>query len=150
MTHDSYVTRKSQLMKRFDRSVGRIERMLIARFGKECASALIRDSRKEYESLIPQILYIGDRNPFLVFLLPTSRYLAVYRQLKRQGRTVEDTGQLIYEMGVAELTAIPRFVRRMIGHLWFSRWFLGRLKWRAAESQERKYPGGVCLDLRTR
>ncbi len=119
--------------------------MLISRFGEEQANALIRESRQEYEALIPQIPYIGDKNPFLIFLLPTSRYLAIYRVLQRQGRTVEDAGQLIYEMSEAELKAIPGLVRRVIGYLWFSRWFLRRLKKRATESQERKYPGGYVL-----
>jgi hypothetical protein len=119
--------------------------MLISRFGEEQANALIRESHQEYEALIPQIPYIGDKNPLLIFLLPTSRYLAIYQVLQRQGRTVEDAGQLIYEMSEAELEAIPGLVRRVIGYLWFSRWFLGRLKRRAIESQERKYPGGYVF-----
>ena len=145
MTYENYVSRKSRLLKDFDKSVARVKRMLISRFGEEQANALIRDSRQEYEALIPQIPYIGDKNPLLIFLLPTSRYLAIYRVLQRQGRTVEDAGKLIYEMSEAELKAIPGVVRRVIGYLWFTRWFLGRLKKRATESQERKYPGGYVL-----
>jgi hypothetical protein len=145
MTYENYVSRKSRLLKDFDKSVARVKRMLISRFGEEQANALIRESRQEYEALIPQIPYIGDKNPLLIFLLPTSRYLAIYRVLQRQGRTVEDAGKLIYEMSEAELKAIPGVVRRVIGYLWFTRWFLGRLKKRATESQERKYPGGYVL-----
>jgi len=145
MTYENYVSRKSRLLKDFDKSVARVKRMLISRFGEEQANALIRDSRQEYEVLISQIPYIGDKNPLLIFLLPTSRYLAIYRVLQRQGRTVEDAGKLIYEMSEAELKAIPGVVRRVIGYLWFTRWFLGRLKKRATESQERKYPGGYVL-----
>jgi hypothetical protein len=145
MTRESYVSRKSRLLKAFDRSVARAKRMLISSFGVEQANAVIRGSRKEYEALIPQIPYIGDKNPFLIFLLPTSRYLALYRALQRQGQTVEDAGQLVYAMSEAELKAIPGLVRRLIGYIWFSRWFLRRLKKRANESQERKYPGGYVL-----
>ena len=145
MPYENYVSRKSRLLKDFDKSVARVKRMLISRFGEEQANALIRESRQEYEALIPQIPYIGDKNPLLIFLLPTSRYLAIYRVLQKQGRTVEDAGKLIYEMSEAELKAIPGVVRRVIGYLWFSRWFLGRLKKRATESQERKYPGGYVL-----
>ncbi|MBA4367651.1 MAG: hypothetical protein C0403_08430 [Desulfobacterium sp.] len=145
MPYQTYVSRKSRLLKDFNRSVARIKRVLISRYGEEQANALIRESRQEYEALIPKIPYIGDKNPFLIFLLPASRYLAVYRAIQRQGRTVEDAGQLIYEMEEAELRAIPGLVRRVLGYLCFSRWFIGRLKKRARESQERKYPGGYVL-----
>ena len=145
MTSKNYVSRKFQLLKNFDRSIARVKRVLTSCYGKEQANALIREPRQEYEALIPQIPYIGDKSPFLIFLLPTTRYLAVYRALKRQGRTVEEAGQLIYEMGEAELKAIPGCVRRVIGYLWFSPWFLRRVRRRAIESQERKYPGGHVL-----
>lgn len=145
MTSENYVSRKSRLLKDFDRAVARVRLVLIARYGEEQAKISIGESRQEYEALIPQIPYIGDKNPFLIFLLPTTRYLAVYRALKRQGRTVEDAGQLISEMSEAELKAIPGFVRRVIGYLWFSPWFLRRVKRRSIESQERKYPGGYVL-----
>lgn len=146
MTYENYVSRKSQLLKDFNRSLARVKRTLISRFGEEQANALIRESGQEYENLIPHIPYIGEKSPFLIFfLLPTSRYLAIYRVLQKRGWTVEDAGQLIIEMGEAELKAIPALVRHMIGYLWFSRWFLGRIKKRATESQERKYPGGYVL-----
>ena len=145
MTHETYVSRKSRLLKDFDRSVARVKRVLISRYGEEQTDALLRESRLGYEALIPQIPYIGDKNPFLIFLLPTSRYLAVYRSLQRQGRTVEDAGQLIYEMSEAELKAMPGLLRRAIGYLWFSQWFLRHLKKRATEFQERKYSGGYVL-----
>lgn len=145
MTYENYISRKSRLLKDFDKSFVRVRRKLISRFDEEQSNILIRESRQEYEALIPQIPFIGVRNPFLIFLLPTSRYLAIYRVLKRLGRTVEDAGQLIYEMSEAELKAIPWLVRRVIGYLWFSRWFLGRIKKRAIESHDRKYPGGYVL-----
>lgn len=145
MTYENYISRKSKLLKDFDRSFARVKRKLISRLDEEQSNILIRESRQEYEALIPQIPFIGLRNPFLIFLLPTSRYLAIYRVLKRLGRTVEDAGQLIYEMSEAELKAIPGIVRRVIGYFWFSRWFLGRIKKRAIESQDRKYPGGYVL-----
>lgn len=145
MTHENYVSRKARLLKDFDRSFARVKPVLISRYDEEEAIALIGNSRREYEALIPQIPYIGDNSPLLIFLLPTSRYLALYRALQSQGRTVEDAGQLVYEMGEAELKAIPGLVRRVVGRVWFSPWFRGRLKKRAIASQERRYPGGYVL-----
>jgi hypothetical protein len=145
MSRETYVSRRSQLLKDFDRSVSRVKRVLIARYGEEEANTLIEESRQEYEDLIPQIPYIGDRNPMLIFLLPASRYLAIYRTFQKHGRSVEEAGRLVYEIGEAELKAIPGWVRCVIGVLWFSPWFAKRLQKRAISSQEHKYPGGYVL-----
>jgi hypothetical protein len=145
MAEANYVPQKSRLLKDFDKMVARVKRVLISRYGQEQAKALIRESRREYEALIPQIPYIGEKSPMLIFLLPTSRWLAVYRALQKRGATVEAAGRLIYEMSEAEFKAIPGLVRRVIGYLWFSPWLLGRIKKRAKESQERQYPGGYVL-----
>lgn len=145
MSHEIYVSRKLQLLKGFDRSVSRVKPLLVARYGEEEAHTFVGESRQEYEDLIPQIPYIGDRNPLLIFLLPTSRFLAIYRTFQEQGRTVEEAGRLIYEICEAESEAIPGWVRRLMGVLWFSPWFRRRAQRRAALSQERKYPGGYVL-----
>ena len=145
MSYETYVSRTSRWLKGFDRSVSRVKHVLAARYGEKEAHALIRESRQEYVDLIPQIPYIGDRNPLLVFLLPASRYLAIYRTFQRHGKTVEEAGRLAYEIGQAEFEAIPGWVRRVIEVLWFSRWFTRRLQRRVASSQEREYPGGYVL-----
>lgn len=145
MRDDNYISRKKQLLKSFDRSLARSKGVLIYRYGNEHANALISESRREYEALIPQIPFIGNKNPLLIFLLPTSRYLAIYRVLRRNGFTVEEAGQIISQMNGAELKSIPVFVRCIIGYLWFSPWLIRRFRKRAKESQERKYPRGYVL-----
>jgi hypothetical protein len=141
----SYVSQKSRFLKDFDRMAARVSRVLISRYGEEQARALIMESRREYEALIPQIPFIGEKSPMLIFLLPTSRYLAVYRALQKRGATVEDAGRLIYEMCEAEEKAIPAPVRRLMGWLWFSPLLLRRVRKGAARSQKREYPGGYVF-----
>jgi hypothetical protein len=75
---DNYVSWKYWLLKDFDISIACAKKILISRFGKEQGKALIRESRHEYDILIPQIPYIGDKNPFLVFLIPSSRIFTIY------------------------------------------------------------------------
>ena len=145
MSNETYVSRRPRLLKGFDRSVSSVKQVLIARYGEEEANTLMRESRQKYKDLIPQIPYIGKRNPLLIFLLPASRYLAIYRTFQEHGRTVEEAGRLVYEIAEAQFEAIPRWVRRVIGVLWFIPWFAKRLQKRAALSQERKYPGGYVL-----
>jgi len=145
MPEASYAPQKSRFLKDFDRMASRVRQVLVSRYGEEQAKSLIVESRREYEALIPQIPFIGEKSPMLIFLLPTSRYLAVCRALQKRGATVEDGGRLVHEMCQAEAKAIPGFVRRLMGYLWFSPLFLRRVRKRAAESQQRQYPGGYVF-----
>ncbi len=145
MSQESYAARGSRLLKGFDRSVSRVKDSLITRYGEPTADALTRDSRRAYERLIPRIPYIGDANPLLIFLLPATRYLAVYQAFRDHGRTLEEAGRLVCEIGEAEIQAIPGWVRGALGIAWFSKWFRRRLQKRAASSLERRYPGDYVL-----
>jgi hypothetical protein len=140
MRENNYISRKQQFLKAFDRSIARSKRVLITRYDNDQTDSLIRESRFEYENIIPQIPFIGHRSPFLVFLIPKSRCLAIYRVLRKKGLTFEEAGQIIYQMSKAELESIPILLRRIIGYLWFSPLYKWRLRKRAKESQERMHP----------
>jgi len=145
MSHENYISRTPHLLKSFDRAISLVKPVLIARYGEE-ANTLIQASRQKYCDLIPQIPYVGENNPLVdVFYLPASRHLGIYKAFQEHGKTVEEVGQLVYEIGEAEIEAIPGFVRRVVRMLWFSRWLTTRLQKRAALSQERKYPGGYVV-----
>ena len=145
MADENYVSRTPQLLKSFDRAISLAKPLLIARYGDE-ADVLMQDSRRQYLELIPQIPYIGDRNPLLdVFFFPATRHLGIFKAFREHGKTVEEVGQLVYEIGEAEIRAIPGLARRVIGILWFSRWFRGRVRRRAALSGEREYPAGYVV-----
>ena len=145
MIHENYMFRKNRLLRAFDKSLTRVKLSLYSWLSEEQATRLIRESRQEYEALIPRIPFIGSKNPLLGFLLPTTRYLAVYRALQTQGLPIEDAGRLTFVIGTEDVRAIPFIARRFIGYLWFSPWFMERIKKREIESQQRRYPGDYVL-----
>lgn len=147
MAEQNYCSRKPALMRSFDKMMAQGRPGLVARYGEEQVERLNRESRQEYEGLIGAIPYIGERNPMLVFLLPTSRHLAVYRALQRHGRTSEEAGQIVYELGEAAIRAMPYVARWVIGALWFSSLFKRRLRKRAAETAVRPYPDGYVIEF---
>lgn len=145
MSHKNYLYRKNQMMKSFDKLLARVQPSVSVWLGEEQATQFIRDARQEYEELIPRIPYIGESRLLLGLFLPSSRYLAVYRALQRQGLTLEDAGRVIFQMGAEEARAVPYIGRRIMEALWFSRWFRSLLKRRALKSQQRRYPGSFVL-----
>jgi hypothetical protein len=145
MSHENYLYRKNQLMKTFDKLLARVKPSVVSWLGEEQASRFMREARQEYEALIPRIPYIGDSSLLLTFFFPVTRYLAVYRALQRQGRTVEEAGRLIFLIATEETKAIPYVVRQLMEVLWFSRWLRRLAKQRAIKSQQRLYPGSFVL-----
>jgi hypothetical protein len=140
MNGNYYTSQSASLLKEFDKSVGHVKEAFLCRYGEELTDTMIREARQEYEALIPQLPYIGGKEPFTRFIISTGWYLAMYRVLKRHGGTVEEAGQLVYDLSKAFPRAYPGFLRRFFGHRTFSRRYLRRLRQRAAESQERRYP----------
>ena len=136
-----------KLIKSFDRSTIRFRKVLHYHYGQAKADNIIRESRREYETVIPHLPYIGEKNPFLIFLHTTGRYLAIYRVLRRMGHAVDEAGKILCQMNEEEFKSIPVPVRRIIGYFWFSPWFLRRLRKRALKSQQRKYPDDYVLNF---
>lgn len=142
---ENYTLRKNRWLKDLDRSLARVKPFLMRMLGEEQARIFVNNSLQEYEAVIPRIPFIGKNNPLLVFFKPAPQYLSVYRALLRQNRTVEEVGDLIYEIGAAELQAIPSIARQLSRLVWFSRVFRDRLRKRAITSHRRKYPGDFVL-----
>jgi len=146
MSHENYLRRRNQFIRPFERLLFRVEPWVISWLGEEQAEKFMRESRQEYEALIPRIPFIGNNFATLSFYKPVTRYLAVYRALQKQGRTVEEAGRLIYRMGAEGALAIPPLGRRIMEVLWFSRGFRKLAKKRAIKSQRRIYPAGFVMN----
>ena len=145
MSPTNYMHRKHQLMRTFNKLLARVQSSVSSWLGEEQAKQFVREARQEYGALIPRIPYISDNTLILNFFFPVTRYLAVYRVLQRQGRTLEDAGRLIFLIAAEEARAVPYVGRRFMEALWFSRWLRRLIKKGALKSQQRRYPGGFVM-----
>ena len=146
MSRENYLNRRNQFIRSFDRLLARVKPWVISWLGEEQAERFICESRQEYEALIPRIPFIGNSFATLSFFKPVTRYLAVYRALQKQGRTVEETGHLIFRMGREEALVISPLGRRVMEVLWFSRLLRKLIKRRAIKSQRRIYPADFVMN----
>lgn len=135
-----YIARKSRSLRAFDLVAKSARSVLNEYFVGENINGLLAETRREFEALIPQLPYIGGKQPFTEFIIFTAMLLAVYRVSKAHGKTVEETGELVYEIGREFLRTYPAFLAHFFGGMNFSRFCLGRLRKRAAESHLRQYP----------
>ena len=142
-----YASRKPRLLKEFDLVVKYTRRVLVKNLGGENVDNLVARTRSEFEALIPQLPYIGGRQPLTEFVVFTGMYLAIYRVTKSLGKTVEETGELVYEIGREFLRNNPAFLARIFGFMSFSRFYLSRLRKRAIESHLQQYPEGYVFNF---
>lgn len=140
--HNYYTSQKSQLLRNFDKVVKRLKKVYVFPYDDDVTDILVRETRQEYEALIPQLPYIGGKkNPLTRALIISAWALAQYRVLKRHGKTVEESGKLFREVFEAVLNSYPKLLLHCLGRLSFTKFWVKQLKKQAAKSQELQYPG---------
>ena len=128
---DYYTSRKEELLKDFDDLKKHARPILVSRYGNDFARAIDADARREFDLLIPQIPYVGgDGNALTQEMIQSAMALALYRAMNNQGRTTEETGELLYQTVEAMVDSYPRFLTRTIGFYEMSRF--GQRKTRKA------------------
>lgn len=141
-----YQKRRRQYLWMFDLIVRSASPIIQKTYPRDNSTQLIREVRQEFERLLPQLPYIGGKHPFTEFLVFTAMELAVYRVDQAHGRSIQQTGELIYEIGRAFLKTSPEFILRLFSSINFSKKYIEKLKLRAAESHLHQYPEGYVYD----
>ncbi len=115
--------------------------VLCKHYPTEKIHPLINEARREFERILPSIPYIGGKRPFTEFLLFTAMLLALHRVNLAHGKTVEQTGIMIYEIGSRLLNSPIAHFLRLLTPINFSQDYYSKLNERAFESHKRIYPG---------
>jgi len=135
---------KEKLLKDFNGVFKRSKPFLISRFG-ESTPRFIEETRREYESIIPMIPYVGGIETFTRYIISAAQYTALYRVLQNHGKSLEEAGQFIYDFTEAFLNSYPKlFLRFLTGDI-FSKKLREKAKKGAEETQKRVYPENFVL-----
>lgn len=143
---DYYRARIPRLLKEYDSYIKYTRPVLVRYFDEQEVDDILIEIRNEYESLIPQLPYVGGKPPFTQFIIYTALYLAIYRTVAVRGKTLEEIGEILFELGRELLQKSPSLLTRMVGGMNFSRYYLHIVQKRALESQQRKYPGNYVFE----
>lgn len=139
---DYYTSQKERLLRDFGRAK-RFSKVLALHVDDQATSAIIQETRQEFERLIPEIPYIGGKaNNLTQDLIDCTMLLALYQVLKREGFRIEEIGKIVIEMEQKRVHSYPRFVLKLLGKVIHSLLGKNRLKKAADKSQEGRYPGG--------
>ena len=117
-----YSSRKSQLLKDFDKTANLVRSSIISKYGPDFANTLYRDTRQEYETLIPQIPHIdGMRGAALnSFLRITTQEVALYKAMKKHGKTAGEAWEICHEALRLRMAKYPKIKSWLLGRIMFS------------------------------
>ena len=144
-----YISMKPKLLKDFE-EMGRLTREAgKAYFDDATLDEVIDETKEVFESLIPQIPYVGGRKNRFSDILPKSAMsLALYKVLKARGMPLEEIGRLNYEIAEQYSKHVPRLLKilqPLLNRLRFSRIIKHMFKKMAERSQKREYPDDWVL-----
>lgn len=142
--NNAYISRKSKLLKSFDRTATLVRDTVVSRYGEDFTATLYQEARQEFETLIPQMPYIDRRAAMLrTFLFITTQELAVYKVMKRHGKTAGEAWAICHDGLRLRLDRVPKITRWLVEKLFFSNFIRKRMQTTTAQTQKQPLSGFV-------
>lgn len=146
MTQD-YVGQLPDLLKRFDGYTPQIQSIVRQSFSNSDVEVIIKETRDEFERLVPEIQFIGHKNIFRYNLIDTTMLLALYRSLSKRGTDLPEYGKMIYDIAMKITRSSEGLKTRITRRLMFTRFGKSIFRRAAERSQLRKYPGDWVFEV---
>ena len=132
----------AEILKGYDQWEQTRKDFFAVHYGDRIAAEMITEMRKEYESLIPAIPYIGENNSRLNYLIPAVVQLAHYSALKKFEVTLKEFYILCMEPYRDYIYSSPERNRHVSGYLYCkSKLLRSMFKNNINQTQEHLYEG---------
>ncbi len=117
-----YTPRKAELLREFDKTAALVKDTVVSRYGIEFTDALYIACREAYETLIPHIPYIASfrARALNTFLVISAQELAVYKGMKKHGKTAEEAWEICHDALRLRMTHYPAIKRWLLKRVMFS------------------------------
>lgn len=138
-----YISRKSKLLKSFDKMATKYGvKCLREYYGDDFAQIVVKETHQEYERIISELPYIGRMwENYFAFIVPFMGWiLAFYRIMESRDKTDEEVMKVCYKIAENYFNSFPRFLLRLVGMFWFSKFLFKKITKLAKRSQKREYP----------
>jgi len=137
-----YLYTKAQLMKDFEKAGQYLKKALLEYFDQPKIEELLQETRAEFETLLPQLPYIGGEANILTASLVTAAWcMPLFRALERERLSLREIAKIGYERKEWEIQSKSMEKRDNVRRFYFSPAMRAVEIKRARESQSGKYPG---------
>ena len=139
--YNYYTSRKPKLLKDLDKTANLVRDLVGSSYGSDFADTLYREVRQEYEVLIPQIPRVGGftAGPLNTFLIISAQELAVYKVMKKYGKTAGEAWEICHEALRLRMERFSKIKRWLLARLMYSSFVKRRVKKRAEEGQQLRF-----------
>ena len=139
---DYYISRKRKLIKEFDKVLKQVKIVLREYFGEPQTDQILAKSGYEYESIIPDLPYIGGRKNSSTFnLIGSAQILTIIHSLEEKGLEIRQIGKIVYEIFEEYFESKPRIFKWLTGKFMTSRLAVAKMRKKVVDSQLRQYSG---------
>lgn len=143
-----YVVMKSDLMRQYDKATRFQKEVLTRHFDESRVNRWLVKARKGYESLIPQLPYIGGKeNEFTRYLMYPSGIMPTVRILRDEGVPIRKIGRMIFEISTEYYNSIQPLVKWYVRSTYFGEEKKAHMRAAAHKSQLRQYPGDWVFEF---
>ncbi len=141
MAHGYYTPRRRSLLQDFDKTAEHARERLASRYGDDFTHTLHLEVRQEYDGLIPEIPHIKDSRARALnaFLRITAQELAVYRVMKRHGRSAEEAWEICHNAITARMEDYPAWKAWLLNKIMFSGLMKRRVRRRAEKNEQLRF-----------
>jgi len=139
--YNYYTSRKPKLLKDLDKTANLVRDLVVSSYGSDFADTLYREVQQEYEVLIPQIPRVGGftAGPLNTFLIISAQELAVYKVMKKYGKTAGEAWEICHEALRLRMERFSKIKRWLLARLMYSSFVKRRVKKRAEEGQQLRF-----------
>ena len=148
-TENWYLKNKARILREIRFAIPHYKRSIAQAYGKDVAEAVVAETIRRFEALLPEIPYIGGSENILTKnLYLSAAMLAMYQSLQARGKSVEEVAGLIYRGTASFYSGFPfQLLLRFQGRQLLSRKRIAQRKQAAAISQERLYPDDWVFEI---
>ena len=135
-----YLSIRTRMLREHKAMYRGVRKALLTFFNEAKIDFLQKQSKNEYESLFTDLPHIGGaKNMDTINLIMGAIVLSIIRPLEREKLSDHQIGKVIFDAFDGYFKARPRIVRRVIGYLATSKFFIGKMKKQIEWSAQRKY-----------
>jgi len=117
-----YLTQRKQLLDAFEKTARLIKNSVIKKYGSDFANDLHQNALQEFDALIPQIPHVKERRGAALnsFLLITAQEIALYKAMKKHGKTPAEAWEICHEALTLRLSNVSVIKRWFLKQMMYS------------------------------
>jgi hypothetical protein len=148
-TENWYLKNKPRILRQIKLALPHYRKFIAQAYGKDVAEAVVTETLQRFETLLPDIPYIGgDENLLTKNLYLSAAMLAMYQSLKERGKSVEEVAGLIYQGTSAFYGSFPfKLLLRWQGRKLFSQKRIDQRRRAAVVSRKRRYADDWVFEI---